>query len=217
MRFLVGIFIACLWASSAFAQAGVVVNYRNSGNQPTEVSPSNPLPTVDAMNGAVTAVSSVTRASNTTTYTANTGWCGTTSTCSTVFSFANVCRANGGNIIVPNIDIYSSANPSTKLSGVLWLFNVTPGTVVNDNATFNIAGADFANLVGGSENGIPFTLASAQASGASNSGTSLTGINAQIQCATGSTTLYGMVQVVNAYVPTSAEVLNVTLHTVGAN
>lgn len=59
MRFLVGIFIACLWASSAFAQAGVVVNYRNSSNQPTEVSPPNPLPVSAAiLQGTITDRSS---------------------------------------------------------------------------------------------------------------------------------------------------------------
>ena len=162
-------------------------------------------------------ISSVTRIANTTTYTANTGWCLLTSSCVTVFSWTGICRANGGNSLLTNIGIYSSANPTLKLSGVLWLFNTTPGTVISDDATFNVAATDFANLVGGSLNGIPFTLATSQASGATNSGVSLTGINAQVQCAAGATTLYGMVEVTNAYIPASGEVLSVRLHAIGLN
>jgi len=164
---------------------------------------------------AAKVASTVPRVGNTTTYTANTGWCNTTSACTTVFTFANVCRANGTLVLVPQIEIYSSANPATKLSGVLWLFNVTPGTVINDNATFNIAAADFANLVNPA--GFSFSLGSVQASGAANSGATLAGTTYVAQCAAGSTSLFGMVEVTNAYVPASGEVLTVTLKTVGVN
>lgn len=159
--------------------------------------------------------SSVTRPANTTTYTANTAWCHTTSTCATVFTFANACRTNGGAVLVPEIDLWLSDHQSTALQGILWVFNVTPATVINDNASFNIATADFPNLTG-SMSGFPFTMVSPQNS-PSNSGVSLTGTTYHMACASGSTTLYAMVQVVNTYAPTSAEVLNVTLHAVGAN
>lgn len=165
--------------------------------------------------GSSTA-SSITRPANTTTYTANTGWCGATSACATVFSWSTACRASGTAILIPEVDIYSSANPTLKLQGILWLFSSTPGTVINDDATFNIASADFANLTGGSTNGLAFTLASSQASGAANSGVSLTGATYEAHC-NGGTTLYGVVQVVNAYVPASGEVLTVKLRTVGVN
>jgi hypothetical protein len=156
---------------------------------------------------------SITRSANTTTYGANTGWNNGTPT---FFSFTGACRANGGQVLIPRIDIWSSANPATKLTGVLYLFAGVPGTNVSDAVTFTIASADFANLTG-SFGGIPFTLANSQASGAANSGTSLTGVTYQGQCASGSTTITGMVEVTNAYVPASAEVLNVALATVGVN
>lgn len=165
--------------------------------------------------GSSTA-SSITRPANTTTYTANTGWCNTTSACSTVFSWPTACRASGTAVLIPEIDIYSSANPTLKLQGILWLFSSAPGTVINDDATFNIASADFAGLTGGSTNGLPFTLASSQASGAANSGVALTGATYEAHCS-GGTTLYAVVQVVNAYVPASGEVLTVKLRTVGVN
>ena len=156
---------------------------------------------------------SITRSANTTTYTANTGWNNGTPT---FFSFTGACRGVGAEVLIPEIDIWSSANQATKLQGVLWLFAAVPGTNVSDDATFNIAAADFANLTG-NQNGFAFTLASAQASGAANSGASLTGTTYHAQCASGTTTITGMVQVVNAYVPLNAEVLHVALHTVGIN
>jgi hypothetical protein len=152
-----------------------------------------------------------------------TGWCSATSACSSVFTFNNACQANGGHSILVGVDITSNQSPvpATTLQGVLWLFSVTPGTVISDNATFQIASADYANLTGGSFNGIPFFLASEQAGGAANSGISLTGAvlgaPLPITCASGSTTIYGMVEVANAYQPVLSEVLTVNLNVVGLN
>ena len=87
---------------------------------------------------------------------------------------------------------------------------------MSDNATFNIASADFANLTG-NFSGFPFSLSSNQAAGAANSSTSLTGVTYQAQCASGTTTITGMVEVTNAYVPVSAEVLHVGIATSGVN
>lgn len=176
----------------------------------TTESPNSPLAPFSA-----SPTSSVTRPANTTTYTANTGWCNTTSTCATVFTFANACRVNGGQVAVPSIDLWLSDHQTTALQGILWVFNVTPATVINDNASFNIATADFPNLTG-SMSGFAFGMLSPQNS-PNNSGTTISGTIFPMKCAAGSTTLYAMVQVVNAYVPTSAEVLNVTLHTIGTN
>lgn len=193
--------------SGCVASGGTVVV--NQGTSPWVVS--------DQSVFAAAPSSSITRPANTTTYTANTGWCNATSACATVFTFTGACRANGTNILVTGVDVYSSANPTLKLTGYLWLFNTTPGTVISDDATFNIASADFANLIGGSFSGITISLSSNQASGASNSGTSNTGTTLQTACASGSTTLYGMFEVGDAYVPASAEVLTIKLHTIGLN
>ena len=161
------------------------------------------------------SVASMTRPANTTTYTVNSAWCSTITTCSTVYTFANACRATGGEVLIPEIDIYSSANPTLKLQGILWLFNTTPGTVLADDATFTLTSADFANLTGGSTNGLAFTLGTSQGGSPNNSGVSLVGNTYAATCS--GTSLYGMVQVVNAYVPASAEVLTIKVRTVGVN
>ncbi|WP_050400368.1 hypothetical protein [Bradyrhizobium embrapense] len=164
---------------------------------------------------AAYATASITRPANTTTYTVNTGWNNATSGATNFFTLSGVCRVNGGQVLITRTDIWSSANPTLKLSGVLWLFSATPGTNVNDNAAFNITSADFANLTG-SFNGTPFTLGSNQSSG-SNSGVSLSGAPYQAQCTSGTQNIIGMVEVTNPYVPVSGEVLRVGIATVGLN
>jgi hypothetical protein len=157
---------------------------------------------------------SITRLANTTTYTIDTGWNGTSPT---FFTFAAACRIVGGQVLIPQIDIYSNSNPTLPLTGTLWLFSGVPATNVADNATFAIASSDFSNLTG-SYAGFPFTLANKQGSvGASNSSASLTGVAYHGSCASGTTTITGMVEVTNAYIPISAEVLTVGISTVGTN
>ena len=184
------------------------------------------VPSVEASDSplipfAANPVASITRSGNTTTYTINTGWNNGTPT---FFSFTGACRVNGGQVLIPTINIWSSANPTLKLTGILWLFAGVPGTNVSDNATFTIAAAsgnpstgDFS-LLTGSKQGFPFTLGNAQISaGAANSSTTLSGTNYQAKCASGTTTITGMVEVTNAYIPANAEVLSVGLNTIGAN
>ena len=147
------------------------------------------------------------------TFTANTGWNNSTPT---FFSFTGACRINGGQVIIPQIDVWSSANPTLKLTGILWVFSGVPGANISNNATFTIASADFANLI--NFTGIPFTLNNGQlSSGAANSSTSISGTNYAGRCASGTTTMTGMVEVTNAYVSTTGEVLNIGLATVGVN
>lgn len=160
------------------------------------------------------ATQAITRPANTTAYTANTAWANATSG-ATYSSFIAACRGPTAQVLIPQIDIWSSANPATKLQGILWLFSTAP-TAINDNATFNIAAADFSNLTGNMQ-GFPFTLTSVQASGAANSGVSLTGTTYHAVCNGSQPTIYGMVQVVNTYTPASNEVLRISLHTVAVN
>jgi len=157
---------------------------------------------------------SLTRLANTTTYTVNTAW---NSTSPSFFTFP-VCPNFGAVVVIPEIDIFSSANPATKLAGTLWLFNTVPSapSIIADNANFVLAAADFANLVGG-QNGIPFALASGQGAGAANSGVSLSSasLGAPLAVSCGPTNnLFGMVEVTNAYVPVSGEVLTINVKTV---
>jgi len=142
--------------------------------------------------------SSVTRIANTTTYTALTGWCTLASSCVTYFTWTGVCAANGGRILIPQIDIWSSANPTTKLTGNVWILNAAPGTIIQDDVTFTLAAADYANLV--IAGGVAFALTNPGAAASANSGTSLVGQTYMVQCAPGSSNLYGMAEVANAYV-----------------
>ena len=156
----------------------------------------------------------ITRPANTTTYTANTAWANATSG-ATFTTFTGICRAADREVLIPQIDITTSANPTTKLQGILWLFRAPP-TAINDNATFATAAGDTANIVG-SAGGFPFTLVNNQAASAVFSGISLTGTTYQVRCNAGTNALYAMVQVSNAYVPTSGEILTIRISTIAVN
>jgi len=158
---------------------------------------------------------STTRRTGTDTYNANTGW-NTATSGATYGTITGICRVNGGHVLIPQVDVYSSANPATKLQGVLWLFNTAPATVIQDNATFALAAGDFANLTA-NQSGFSFTLTNNQDTSAANSGISLTGTTYHGRCAVGTTSMFYQIQVVNAYVPASAEVLTVKLHAIPVN
>ena len=118
-------------------------------------------------------------------------------------------------MLIPQGDLSSTANPTIKLGGVLYLFAGTP-TAIADNVSFALSTTDFAKLTG-SIHGIPFNLVNTQGSAAPNSGVSMVNGSFHAQCAAGTTTIYGMVSVVGGYNPASGEVLTVTLHTLGTN
>lgn len=172
------------------------------------------IKTAPGANNSAISSGTITRPGNTTTYTANTGWANATSG-ATYTTFSNVCRVAGGQVLIPQIDIHVDENPATKLQGVLWLFDTVPSDAIEDNAAFNIPAADYPNLTGNVE-GFPFTLVNNQST-ATHSGISLTGTTYHAKCASGSRDMYGMVQVVNAYVPTNAEVLTAKVHSLAAN
>lgn len=158
--------------------------------------------------------STITRPANTTVYTANTGWANAVAS-AVATTFTAACDRNGQQILIPQIDIQVSAAPATKLQGILWLFSAAP-TAINDNAAFTLVSADNLALTGNMQ-GFPFTLTSVQSGAATHSGISLVGITYHAQCLTGDTTIRGMVQVVNAYTPTSGEIMTIKLHALGAN
>lgn len=167
--------------------------------------------------GTGTVVSAdVTRPNNTTTYTTNTAWANATSG-ATYTTFAGVCRANGTVVLMPVVRIIDYANQTTKLQGILWLFSVAPATPINDNAAFNLASGDLANIAS-----VPlaFTESVVANAGSGASGFmvgSLTGATYEIKCAANDTNIYAMVEVTNAYVPVASEKLNIALKVVGAN
>jgi hypothetical protein len=162
---------------------------------------------------AAVSSSTLTRPANTTTYTANTGW---SNSPASYLEFKPACRVAGGQVLIEQIDIYSSANPSKKLAGHLFLFSAVPSAPIADNAPFTLASVDFEHLTG-NQQGFPFVLANSQASAAANSGVSLTGTSYRAQCSSDAAAIYGLVQVTNAYAPAKAEVLTVRIHTLGLN
>lgn len=158
---------------------------------------------------------SVTRPANTTVYTANTAWANATSG-ATYTNFTGVCDRNGQQVLIPQIDIMVDEAPATKLQGILWLFSSAVSTPINDNAAFTLTSADFLNATANVQ-GFPFTLTAVQSGTNTHSAISLTGVTYHAQCATGTNVITGMVQVVNAYTPTSGEVMTIKLHALGAN
>lgn len=147
------------------------------------------------------------------TFTLNTAWNNTAT--QKFFTLAGACRVNGGEVLIPQIDIWSTVNPTLKLTGILWLFAGVPSANIANNATFTLASADYAITL--SKQGFPFTLGNTQATGASNSGATISGVTYAGRCPTGSTTISGMVEVTNAYVSATGEVLNVGFTPVGVN
>lgn len=165
---------------------------------------------------AAVSSASVARPANTIAYTANTAWSTSTSS-GGYLTFAGACPGGSGRVVLlPAVRIVDFANQSTKLTGTLWLFNAAPAAPIADDATFNVASADLANMVAQ-----PITFAASvvanQSAGASGSVIApVTGSTYEILCGA-STSLYGMIQVTNAYAPVSAEQLAVTLQIVGVN
>lgn len=170
--------------------------------------------TLPAPASSLISTGTITRPANTTVYTANTAWANATSG-ATFTSFTNSCRAPGAQVLIPQIDIQVDEAPATKLQGILWLFSATP-TAINDNAAFTLSSADNLATTGNVQ-GFPFTLTAVQSGTNTHSGTSLTGITYHAQCVNASFAITGMVQVVNAYTPTSGEVMTIKLHTLAAN
>ena len=180
-----------------------------SANQGTPNTIGNAWPTYSFGNYAFDSITQVTGI----TFTANTAWNNTGT--QKFFTLTGACRVNGGEVLIPQIDIWSTANPMLKLTGILWLFAGVPSSNIANNASFALANADYAIAL--SKQGYPFTLGNVQATGAANSGTSLTGITYPGRCPAGTTTISGMIEVTNAYVSTTGEILNIGIPTVGVN
>jgi len=156
------------------------------------------------------ATSTTARPAGTLTYTPNTAFGGSYGV------LTGVCRRPGGEFTIPQLDIYSSRNPSTKLQGVLWLFSDPPGTPIADNEAFVLTAADFAKVTGNPQ-GFSFWLTSTQDTGATNSGISLYGTYWHGRCAAASTSVSYAIQANNAYDALGAETLAVTLHALSTN
>ncbi len=157
---------------------------------------------------AVTVTVSVPRPSDTNAYVANDAWSSSASAPAAI-TFSNVFQTSGGTSQLVSMEVIDSANQTTLLQGELWLFDTAP-TVINDNAAFTITDAEYKTVVAK----IPFSIDSAgnSASGASgNAGCFITGIDCLMQ-GVSSANLTGLIKVINAYTPVSAEELTFRLN-----
>lgn len=215
---LIASFPACAGSINGMQQSAVCDPFVNQGQYCVKPNPDGSMP-VSEVSGSASAygggaITSVTRPTNTTTYTANTAWANATSG-ATYLTFTSVCRANGTFVLPTDLLVTDNANQTLKLTGVLWLLDAAP-TAINDNATFSITSGDLAKI----KTFIPFTTATVvnQASGASGSMIDEeASLGRALKCASNDSNLYGLVQVTNAYVPISGEILTFTLRVIGVN
>lgn len=161
--------------------------------------------------GGYTAVvgATLTRPANTTTYTANTAIANATSGAAAI-TFSNCARISGGSGYIIGVDILDEANQTVKGTFELWLYNQTPGTVINDNVNWAPANADLLNRVGI----IKFDGGTVgnNASGASGNVIFVDQLSHSLPfVCVGSANLYGQIVVRNAYVPISSEVFQIAL------
>lgn len=156
----------------------------------------NPLP-VKALGVIVTRKTSIIRPSDTTAYAVADAWADSTSApTSGGFTISNAARASGGSGTILDMVVSSSANPATRLSGELFLFDQAV-TAINDNAAFVMSAADVKNLIGV----YPFSLFTI---GARTVAHVLQ--NVAFTCV-GTANLRFLVRLRNAYTPISAEEL----------
>jgi hypothetical protein len=116
------------------------------------------------------------------------------------FTLTSAARASGGAGIIMAMNIALSSDPTTRLSGEIFLFN-TSVTAINDNAAFVVSDTEIKTCVGV----VPFSCFDA----GNNQYASVTGLNIPFVCS-GSANLRFLIRARNAYTPTASEVLTVT-------
>lgn len=167
--------------------------------------PSNALALVRPLSKTLDA--SYTRPADTSAYTAGDVLAQSTSA-ATILSFTNAAREGGGGGIIQNAVMIDSSAQSTKPWIELYLFDTAPA-MQNDNVAWAPSDSELEKCLGV----LVFdgTVTNAFKT-TSNGGLVATGaVSLSYQCASGSTTLYGIAVVRNAYTPTSAEKFNFRL------
>jgi hypothetical protein len=150
---------------------------------------------------------SVTRPNNTDAYTAL-DVIGTAVT--STLTFTDAFLQAGGHFIIMGASLRIDVNavPSGMGSFKLHLYSALP-TAIADNAAFNLAAADRDKYLGSIELDTPTDLGDTIYTQKDN-------INMKRKLATDSTTIYGVLQTVNAFTPSANTVKTVKLHIVGA-
>ena len=125
-------------------------------------------------------------------------------------TFTGVHQVNGGHFIImgASLRVDVSAVPSGMGAFRLHLYSASP-TAIADNAAFNLPAADRSKYLGYIEFDTPTDIGDTLYTAKEN-------INMKRQLASDSTTIYGMLQTVNAFTPSASTVKTVKLHIVGA-
>lgn len=150
----------------------------------------------------VTVQTDVTRPGDTTAYAI--GDCISNSTSAPTsggFTLSNAARKSGGSVLITDCWVCSSADPATRLSGEVWLFNQAV-TNVNDNSAFVVSDSEIKTCRGV----IPFSLFDAGNNGFCH----INGLNILVTCV-GTADIRFMLRSRTAYTPANAEVFTITL------
>lgn len=146
------------------------------------------------------------RPANTTTYAAGQIVAESTSA-ATLWAFASVARANGLGLILQSLTLVDSVAQSLKPDFELWLFDTAPSTTSqNDAQAWAPTDAEMKFCLGY----VALSSGAFKVAG-SNGVIAAEGIAKPLQCAAGSTTIYGVLVVRNAYIPASAEELTLRM------
>lgn len=150
-------------------------------------------------------LASFTRPSNTTAYAALDAVNDSTSA-PTIISFSNIARVNTGTGYITKAKLQT--DQSTNVARFrLHLFNVNNPTLSNDNAAYTAKWADRAGYLGY----ITFLACATEGTGSDVAITVLDGLRFGFACASGSRTLYGLLETLDAFTPASAQNFHIEL------
>lgn len=145
-----------------------------------------------------------TRPADTTTYAVGDAISESTSA-GTVWTFPWARGAGLGAILQDALLIVSTAQ-TLKLDALLWLFDTAPATTLNDNVAWTPTDAEMKTLL----TVIRFPAFAALV-GSGNTVVEQPALARSLACASGASSLYGVLVAGNAYIPTSAEEITIRL------
>ena len=128
---------------------------------------------------------------------------------SAIHTFASIGPSNG-HVMIQSVEVFLDASTVPAGMGAfrLHLYNTSPSGIV-DNAAFDLQTADRAKYIGYADLSTPLDFGSVLYSQSDYSGRLL-------QLASGSTSLFGILQTVNAYTPASGTAHEIRIKTIEA-
>jgi hypothetical protein len=142
---------------------------------------------------AYESTATITRAANTTAYTANDVY-------GTVFELANI-GPSGGFVFLNSLDIIFNitALPSGMGAFAVYLFNATPPSAITDNLPYSLSSGDRDSIR--TLNGLGLTASLAARGNGGSVVAEALDINRLFKLATGSTSLWGYLATLSAFIP----------------